>query len=146
MDKANLVGESLCQGKHDLKPGFLFFGLFLAPKIKYVLTINEYGVIRENRTFKGFNNSQRLLDRSQYFKMIEGKTVPELLPKSWEKSFDSGINIPTKMRFCNECKDYKMCKKCNYQINESKHFEANLNELKRHPPNEFGYMLPHYKI
>ena len=39
-----------------------------------------------------------------------------------------------------------MCFKCNNQINENKEFEANLNELKRHPPNEFGYMLPYYII
>ena len=35
-----------------------------------------------------------------------------------------------------------MCTTCNIQINENKEFEANLNEIKRHPPNEFGYMLP----
>ena len=39
-----------------------------------------------------------------------------------------------------------MCDKCNNQINENKEFEANLNELKRHPPIEFGHMLPYYII
>ena len=67
-----------------------------------------------------------------------------MLPRSWEKSFDSGIVIPKKMRFCNECNDKKLCDKCNYQINENKEFEANLNELIRHPRNEFGHMLPYY--
>ena len=46
------------------------------------------------------------------------------------------------MRFCNECYDKKMCNKCYNQINENKEFEANLNELKRHPPDEFRHMLP----
>ena len=50
------------------------------------------------------------------------------------------------MRFCNECNDKKICNKCKNQINEKKDFEANLYELKRHSPNEFGYMLPYYKI
>ena len=50
------------------------------------------------------------------------------------------------MRFCNECNEGKMCDKCNIQINENKEFQANLNELKRHPPNEFGHMLPHFVI
>ena len=36
-----------------------------------------------------------------------------------------------------------MCDKCNNQIKENKEFEANLNELKRHSPNEFGHMLPY---
>ena len=50
------------------------------------------------------------------------------------------------MRFRNECIDKKMCNKGNNQINENKEFEANLNELKRHPPNKFVYMLPYYII
>ena len=144
LDKANLVGEGLCQGKNDYKTGGIFYALFLASKIKYCLTIDEYGIIKEHKTFKGFNDSKRLLDRSQYFKMTQGEKISAMLPRSWKKSFDDGIIIPTKMRFCNECNDNKMCIKCNNQINENKEFEANLNELKRHPPNEFGHMLPYY--
>ena len=146
LDKANLVGENLCQGKNDYKTGGISYGLFLAPKIKYCLTIDEYGIIQEHKTFKGFNDSKRLLDRSQYFKMIEGKKISAMLPRSWKKSFDNGIIIPTKMRFCNECNDNKMCVKCNIHINENKEFEANLNLLKRNAPNEFGHMLPYYEI
>ena len=146
LDKANLVGEGLYQGKNDYKTGSIFYGLFLAPKIKYCLKIDDYGIIQEHKTFKGFNDSKRLLDRSHYFKMIEGEKISALLPKSWKKSFDSVIIIPTKMRFCNESNDRKMCDKCNNQINENKEFEAKLNELKRHPPNKFGHMFPHYII
>ena len=80
LDKANLVGENLCQGKNDYKTGGVFYGLFLAPKIKYVLTINEFGILQEHKTFKGFN-SKRLLDRSQYFKMIEGEKLSAILPR-----------------------------------------------------------------
>ena len=144
LDKANLVGEDLCQGKNDCKTGGIFYGLFLAPKIKYCLTIDGYGIIQEHKTFKGFNDSKRLLNRSQYFNMKEGKKISAMLPRSWKKSFDSGIIIPTKMRFCNECNDNKMCVKCNNQINENKEFEANLNLSKRKSPNEFGHMLPYY--
>ena len=73
LDKANLVREGLCQGKNDYKTGGIFYGLLLAPKIKYCLTIDDYGIIQEHKTFKGFKDSKRILDRSQYFKMIEGK-------------------------------------------------------------------------
>ena len=34
LDKANLVGENLCQGKNDYKTGGIFYGLYLASKIK----------------------------------------------------------------------------------------------------------------
>ena len=64
--------------------------------------MDDYGIIQEHKTFKGLNDSRRLLDRSQYFKMIECKKVSAMLPKSWKKSFDNGIVIPTKMRFRNE--------------------------------------------
>ena len=146
LDKANLVGEELCQGKNDYKTGSIFYGLYLAPKIKYILTIDDYGIIKEHKTFKGFNDSKRLLDRSQYFKMQEGKKISAMLPRSWKKSFNSGIIIPVKMRFCNECNGKKTCDKCNIQINENKEFEANLNELKRHPPNDSSRMLPYFVI
>ena len=32
LDKANLIGEELCQGKSDYKTGGIFYGLILAPK------------------------------------------------------------------------------------------------------------------
>ena len=34
--------------------------------------------------------------------------------------------------------------KCDRLVNQRKEFPANLNELKREPPNEFGHMLPKY--
>ena len=42
------------------------------------------------------------------------------------------------MRHCNMCKDGILCITCNSQINENKELEANLNELKREKPNDFG--------
>ena len=36
---------------------------------------------------------------------MEGKKISALLPKSWEKLLDSGLFIPTKMRFSNERND-----------------------------------------
>ena len=103
LDKANLVGKNLCQGKSDYKTGGILYGLFLAPKIKYVLTIDVYGIIQQHMTFKGFNDSKRLLDRSQYFDMLHGKKITAMLPRSWKKSFNNGVIIPTKMRQCNDC-------------------------------------------
>ena len=108
LDKANLVCKNLCQGQNDYKTGGMFYGLFLAPKIKYCLTINELGVIEQYMTFKGFNDSKRLLDRYQYFNMLKGKKITALLPRSWKKSFEIGVIIPTKMRQCNNAMYVKM--------------------------------------
>ena len=62
--KANLVGKTLCQGKNDYETGGIFYNLILAPRTKYCLTINEFGVIQDLMTFKDFDDSKRLLDRS----------------------------------------------------------------------------------
>ena len=67
---ANLVGKNLCQGKNNYDSGGSFCSLFLAPNIKSVLTISEFDVIQQHMTFKGFNDSNRLLDRSQCFNML----------------------------------------------------------------------------
>ena len=52
LDEAGLVGKGLLQGKNDYQLGCIFYGLFLAPKIRYCLTIKKYDVIDENKTFK----------------------------------------------------------------------------------------------
>ena len=41
LDKANLIGEGLCQVKKDYETGGIFYGLYLAPKAKYCLTIDD---------------------------------------------------------------------------------------------------------
>ena len=85
LDKVYLVGKNLCQGKNDYKTGGIFYGFFLAPKIKYCLTINELGVIEQHMTFKGFSDSKRLLDRSQYFNMLKSKNNNSYINKILEK-------------------------------------------------------------
>ena len=40
LDRAALVGGQLRQGKNDYENGGKFHGLFLAPKIKYCLTVD----------------------------------------------------------------------------------------------------------
>ena len=94
-------------------------------------------------TFKRFKDSELLLDRPQFFRMIEGKKISAMLTRSWRKSFNSGVVIAAKMRFCNECSKEKCCDRCNNQINENKELEANLNLLKGEAPIELGHMLPY---
>ena len=71
LDKANLVGKNLCQGKNDYDTVGIYYALFLAPK-NYCYTMNEFGTIEEQKIFKGFNDSHGLFHRSQFFEMIEG--------------------------------------------------------------------------
>ena len=73
LDKADLTSKNLSQVKNDYESRRIFYGLFLAPKIKYCLTNNECGIIEEHNTFTGFIDSKRFLDGSHNFKMIEDK-------------------------------------------------------------------------
>ena len=50
------------------------------------------------------------------------------------------------MRNCNKCSKDQLCDGCGNLVNRKKEFSANLNELKREKPNNFGHMLPKYII
>ena len=145
-DKAGLIGKSLLQDKNDYKNGGIFYGLFFGPKIKYCLTVNEYGVIDEHKTFKGFTNVSGNLDRKEYFKMFEGDKLVVKVPLSWKKLFSQGVVIPHKMRNCSKYSKDQLCDSCDILVNRRKEFSANLNELKRERPNDFGHMLPKFII
>ena len=84
LEKAGLVGKNLLQCQNDYKDGGIFYGLFLAPKIKYCLIINKYGVISEKKTFKGFKDVSDKLDRKEYFKMADGDKLVAKVPLSWK--------------------------------------------------------------
>ena len=144
LDKPGLVGKNLLPGKNDYKDGGIFYGLFLAPKIKYCLTINKYGVIDEHKTFKCFKDVRDVLDRKEDFKMADGDNLVAKIPLIWEKSFSMGVVIPHKNRNCGDCKNDIVCESCDNLVNQKKEFSANLNELKREKPNKFGHMLPKY--
>ena len=146
LEKAGLVGENLLQGKNDYKDGGIFYGLFLAPKIKYCLTINKYGVNEEHKTFEGFTNVSDNLDRKEFFKMADGDKSVAKVPLSWKKSFNQGVVIPHKKKKCNKCTKDLLCDDCDKLVNQRKEFSVNLNELKRNPPSEFCHMLPKYLI
>ena len=108
---------------------------------KYCLTINEYGIINDHKCFKGFTNVCDNLDRKDYFKMVDGDNLKAKVPLSWRKPFSHRVVIPHKMKSCSDCKRDILCENCDILINQTEEFSANINELKREPPNEFGHML-----
>ena len=78
--------------------------------------------------------------------MADGKNLIAKLPLSWKKCFSQGVIIPHKMRYCTDCKKNSLCDSCDILVNQKKEFSANLNELKREKPNDFGHMLHKYII
>ena len=118
------------QGKNDFKEGGIWYGLFLAPKIKYCLTINKHGVIDEHKTFEGFTNRSDNLDRKEYFNMTDGGKLIAKVSLSWKKTFSQGVVIAHKMKNCSGCTKDILCDNCDKLVNQNKEFSANLNELK----------------
>ena len=76
--------------------------------------------------------------------MADGGKLIAKVPLGWKKSFSLGVVNSHKMKYC--CKGIKdiLCGNCDRSINQKKEFSANLSELKRQAPNEFGHMLPKY--
>ena len=99
---------------------------------------------RRKKCFKCFTNVSEKLDRKEYFKMADGDKLIAKVPFSWKKSFSQGVVIPHKMRICNKCTKDILCDDYDKLVNQSKVFSANLTELKREKPNQFGHMLPKY--
>ena len=120
LDKGKLVGEYLSQGENNCKNDGIFYGLFLAPKIKYYPTIDKYALIEGRRTLKSFTDSQRLLERNQYFEMLKVYKMYAKLPESWKKGSDSGIVIPKEAIYCTDCKKVSSCSGCDKKINQLK--------------------------
>ena len=146
LDKTGLVGKGLLQGKNGHKDGGIFYGLFLAPKIKYCLTLQKFGVFDEHKTFKGFTNVSDKLDRKEFFKMAGDDKLVAKVSLSWIKSFCQGVVIPHKIKSCNKCTKDILCDDFDKLVNQNKEFTAILNELKREKPNDFGQMLPKHII
>ena len=118
LEKAGSVGSSLCHGYNDCKSG-----LYLSSAKQYRLTVFECGIIEEPKTFRRFTDSKRQLDRSQFFNMKKCKKTSALLPSIWKKTFNSGIVIPAKMRFCNKCDKENCCDRCIIKLTKIKNLK-----------------------
>ena len=112
MDQTGLVGKNRLQSKNDYKDGGTWYGLFLAPKTKYFLKMNNFGIIDEQKMFKGSTNVSDNLDRKEYFSMADGGKLIAKVPLIWKKSFSQGVVIPPKMRNCDKCDKDLLCDEC----------------------------------
>ena len=63
LDEKGYVGKKLGQGKNDYGDSGIFYAWFLAPKIKYCLVIDDFGIISAKRTFKGYSEEHRRIIR-----------------------------------------------------------------------------------
>ena len=157
------VGKSLGLGKNDYGDSGIFYAWFLAPKIKYCLVIDDFGIISAKRTFKAYSEEHRLIKLNEYISLSEGKTVSGRFSIDWTKTFE-GIKIPHRKQDCADCDNRRKCNDCVIKpkkkcfncemeracktclglISQKKTYSTDINMLKRKPPNQYHQMLPRY--
>ena len=154
LDEKGYVGKKLGQGKNDYGDSSIFYGWFLAPKIKFCLVIDDFGIISVKRTFKGYSEEHRLKKLDEHISLSEGKTVSGRFSIDWTKTFE-GIKTPHRKQNCSDCDNRKICSDCvikpkmncfNCEMEKSckscldlnsqkKTYSTDINILKRKPPN-----------
>ena len=65
------VGKTLCLGKNNYIYSDIWYGWFIAPKIKYCLVADDFGVVSPKRTFKGYSEEHRLIKLNEFLSLSE---------------------------------------------------------------------------
>ena len=160
-----LVGKKLFQSKNDYGDSAgIIYGLFLAPKVKYCIIIDECGVLSQKTTFKGYNQNINNIKFKDFLDLEQGKTLTNISKLKWKREL-TGIKIPHRKIGCENCDESKACesciensemncfkcekakscKDCLNKITRTAEYSVEVNKLKRKPENELGYMLPYYQ-
>ena len=136
--------------------------MFLAPKIKYCIVIDENGKLSQKTTFKGYDQKMVGLNFKVFLDLEKSDTILGISKLNW-KRYLHGVRIPHRLfqcpqcdkdkickqceispeMICFECENVKACRSCLKRITQIKNYSTEINKLKRLPENEFGYMLPH---
>ena len=124
LEQDGFVGNELGKGKNDYGTGGIIYSLFLAPKIKYCIVLDDEYMLQEKKTFKGYTDSK--MEVNDYLVLEAGRTVTnDKSKKQWTRSLKDGVTIPND-------DDYT-----------KKKYNANVNILKRQSPDVNGLMHPY---
>jgi len=81
-------------GKNDYGNGGIIFGLYIAPKIKYNIVIDDNFHLSEKKTFKGYNSD--IVTSYDFIKLYNKEILVTEVKTPWKKSIENGIIIPSK--------------------------------------------------
>ena len=82
-------------GQNDYCNSGIIYAWFLAPKIKYCLVIDDFGVILGEGTVKGYSEEHRMIELEEYISLSEEKIVSGRFSFDWTETFEE-IKIPHK--------------------------------------------------
>ena len=106
-----LIGKNLYQSKNDYGKGGILYGLFLAPKIKYCIAIDENGILSQKTTFKGYDQNMVGLNFKDFLDLERGDTILGKSKLNWKRDLH-GVKIPHRVFQCPQCDNDKICKEC----------------------------------
>ena len=161
--RKELVGKPVGSGKNDYGFSGIFYAWFLAPKIKYCLVIDDFGVISAETTFKSYSKEHRMMKLVEYMSLSEGRAISGRFSIDWTKSFE-GIKTIHRKQDCLECENEYFCSNCdeNRKMNcfscemertcktcldlltQKETYLTDINMLKRKPAHDYHQMLPYY--
>ena len=141
------------------------YGLFLSPKIKYCIIIDESGVLSQKTTLKAFNQNINNIKFKDLLDLEAGETLKNRSKLRWKREL-AGIKIPHRKMDCENfdeskkydfcvikpemncfhCEIVKNCQDCLNKITRIAEYSVEINKLNRKPQNEFGHMLPYYVL
>ena len=165
LTEKGLIGKDLFQSKNDYGENVgIVYGLFLTPKVKYCIVIDENVILSQKTAFKGFNQNNNNKTFEDFLDLEQGKTLKNISKLKWKREL-AGIKIPHRKVGCENCDASKKCVGCeikpemncfNCEISKScqdwlskitriAEYSVEINKLKRKPEIEFGHMLPYYE-
>ena len=69
-----LIGKNPFQNKNDYGENTgIVYSLFLAPKVKYCVIIDECGIFAQKTTFEGFNRNNNYVTFKDFLDLEQGK-------------------------------------------------------------------------
>ena len=77
-----LLKKEMDQGKNYYGRGGSFYALFIASKVKYCMTTEEYGILDAGKFVKEVWDMDKLLVRKHYFGLLKGKSIGWKYPKN----------------------------------------------------------------
>ena len=96
----------------------MIYAWFLAPKMKYCLVIDIFGVIAAKRVFKGNNEEHRVIRPNEFIWLSEGKTLSGRFSIDWSETFE-GIEIPYRKQGFLDCDNGRICSDCEIKPNKN---------------------------
>ena len=107
----DLAGKEFFQSEHDYGDAGIVYGLFLCPKVKFCIVINEMGILSEETTFKCYDQEISGVSFKDLLDLERGQTIHDKSKLTWKRELQ-GIKVPHRGIDCENCLEDETCQSC----------------------------------